>query len=406
MSTKRRRSKGDGGLFQDSRGIWRGRIELAPNPVTGKRRYREVTSKKYDEAFLKLKKLKARLDEAGDLPTSTPTMGVWLEKSWLPRLRRKRIKPSTLDFYEDKTRNYLIPALGRVKVENIGTMHVRKLEDYVRGKGLSPTTARHAHVTLKLALDDAVRDGHLTSNPCAVMDVPATASSPKDALSLDQVRLLLNVHTDNPVMYAKLTTYLYSGGRKGEILGLSGASPDFNLNMLSIERTIQRLTYQHGCDPECGRKRGAECPERYFHIGPGIEAEQVKGGLHVLRPKSARSDRVIPMVTPLAVTLKKYVEELKIGPRDYLFPAPDGGPNSPEAEYQSIKEAFSKIGVDLRPHTLRHTTATLMDLAQVPEHYRIAILGHAGSQITRRYTHPEMATIAKAMQPFGELLSD
>ena len=49
-----RRRKGDGGLFFSSRGLWEGRIELPPDPVTGKRRTKVVRSKNRDGAQEKL----------------------------------------------------------------------------------------------------------------------------------------------------------------------------------------------------------------------------------------------------------------------------------------------------------------------------------------------------------------
>src|SRR5699024_8412467 len=149
------RDSGSGSLYQRKvDGRWMGYVTLPDDPVTGKRRRKVVSAKTQAAAAQKLRQLRKELDRAGDLPTSSPTVAQWMER-WLRDIAPARLKPRTLETYEGYVRRYIVPALGKRRLEHLTPAHVQQMHASIVGRGLSSTTALQAHRILAKALTDA-----------------------------------------------------------------------------------------------------------------------------------------------------------------------------------------------------------------------------------------------------------
>src|SRR5690349_20965680 len=122
---KRPRRKGAGGLYQRADGMWCVAVEL-PRPDPNKRRRKVIARAKKDDAVRELNRVKEELRLAGDLPTSSPTLEAWLNL-WFERIASKRLKVSTRPSYRGKIDNYIIPAIGRYRLDRLSTDHIRRL---------------------------------------------------------------------------------------------------------------------------------------------------------------------------------------------------------------------------------------------------------------------------------------
>src|SRR5690625_1598268 len=119
MAKTARRDSGTGSLYRRSvDGLWIGYVTLPNDPVTGKRRRKVVSAKTQAAANAKLRKLRAELDKAGDLPTSSPTLERWLA-TWLDRIAAPRLKPRTLATYRGYIEQYIVPTIGRHRLERL-----------------------------------------------------------------------------------------------------------------------------------------------------------------------------------------------------------------------------------------------------------------------------------------------
>jgi len=104
---------------------------------------------------------------------------------------------------------------------------------------------------------------------------------------------------------------------------------------------------------------------------------------------------------PINGFLHKLLESM---PREhvYLFVNRDGG------KIGSIKTAWNntteKAGIeDLRFHDLRHTVATRLAQANVPESVIALILGHKRTTMTSRYINPHWQGMVEAVEELGKL---
>lgn len=131
---------------------------------------------------------------------------------------------------------------------------------------------------------------------------------------------------------------------------------------------------------------------------------QVDFERHVItvgRAKSAAgTGRQIPMNRDLHAVLSAHAEwfaerfEGRL-PAHYLFPFGKPTPSDPSKPITDVTGAWDALrkaaGVQCRLHDLRHTAATKMAEAGVPESTMLALMGHMSRAMLERYSHIRMA---------------
>ena len=130
--------------------------------------------------------------------------------------------------------------------------------------------------------------------------------------------------------------------------------------------------------------------------------------LTVGRAKTAcGTGRQIPMNSQLFAVLAAHADWFtnRFGatlPEHYLFPFGKPTPSDPSKPITDITgawEALRKLaGVHCRFHDLRHTAATKMAEAGVPECTMLALMGHMSRAMLERYSHIRMAAKRDAVE--------
>lgn len=410
----KRRDKGLGSVYQTADGTWVGSLELPPDPFTGKRRRKTVKGKTKSVVVRKLGELRRTLETTGNLPTESLTLENWLE-TWLNTIAAPRLKPSTLRGYKSNLRQYVIPVLGKRRLDKLTPADLLRLytriTDPKNGLGLSTTTARQTHAILRRALGDAMKHGHVTNNVATLVDAPKRAIVERPVLTADQARHFLYYHRNRPYV-VRYMLGLLTGCRQGEALGLtcdnvtiyrdSAGTPVGGV--LTYAWALQQIPWTHGCNGVCGHKRGADCPERRADIEPTVEALHVQGAMWLLRPKTAASYREVAMPPVLAAALDTYMNGRTSG---LVFLQDHGAPIGHKQDWETWKAWLSEAGLPRVPiHSMRHTTATLLYSLGVDEVTRMAIMGHTSAVTTRIYTHRDMTLQESALGKLAGLISD
>jgi len=404
----KRRGRGDGSIHRRKNGTWAATLELPPDPKTGKRRRKSIYGKTRNEVIQKLRTTRADLDKSGDLPTSDPRLNAWLE-TWDKR-HVSTLKPRSAESARAIIARYINPSIGRIRLSRLTAAHIHQKHDYViETLKLSTSTANGAHRILRKALNDAMLYGQATRNIAAIVPPPALAVTKRESLTADEAKTLLKHHAADPHLTLRLAVALLTGLRQGEALGLTWDAIDLEKGILTVEWQMQSLTSSHGCDDEkpCSFKTAARCPHRKFDYPAGEEIEQVRGALHMLRPKSRTGWRQVPLAPILKEMLeqykKKYARKHSLG---LIFVRKDGHPLPPKQDWDHWKAALKEAGLpDVPLHSARHTTATLLFELGVPEQVRMAILGHSSATVTQGYTHVADREAIAAMDSLGELLA-
>jgi Phage integrase, N-terminal SAM-like domain len=115
---------------------------------------------------------------AADVPgevSAACTVAQWL-RHWLTTLQS--VRERTRQGYADHVRLHLIPGLGRVPLTQLGPVDLRRFFASLAqrrnryGKVLSPSTVQRVHATLRAALNEAIREGLIDTNPARRLRLP------------------------------------------------------------------------------------------------------------------------------------------------------------------------------------------------------------------------------------------
>ena len=96
----------------------------------------------------------------------------WLTH-WVENIAAANVRPTTMVGYRALVYKHLIPGVGAHRLEKLQPEHLEKLYGrMISHKGLKPATAHLAHRTVRVALNEAVRRGHIVQNPAKVAKPP------------------------------------------------------------------------------------------------------------------------------------------------------------------------------------------------------------------------------------------
>lgn len=405
-----RRSRGDGALFQRGDGMWVGRVDLGWKD--GKRRSKTVYGSTKTQCQEKLKAAKAEVAKGNRL-TASMTVGPWLER-WLTEVlpATGRVRPQTLRNYRSYADQYLVPALGRVRLDRLEPQHVRDLHAHVRGKGLSETTVGHAHRILSTALADAMREGLVFRNVVSLVPKPAEARADVRSLSLVETQRFFAA-VDGDRNASRWHMAFLMGTRQGETLGLQRSLIDLETGTLDVSWQLQRIPWAHGCanarqcDGYHPRLGATRCPDRRLATLPGFEYRHLRGNLCLVRPKTAGSERLLPIPGPLLVSFNEHLERTAGEPNPHgLMWTTDGvAPIEAAADRKQWHSVLAAADIpDTNQHAARHTTNTLLIELGVPEDVRMMILGQSTAAANQRYSHADLEVKRRALETLGAQL--
>lgn len=418
QENQRRRQRGEGSLFQRaSDGKWVGRAEVGW--VNGKRQRKTVYGRTQAEAMRKLKQARQAIDR-GDRNTSSMTLARWMDY-WLNEIvpHKTRMKPRTLYLYRRVTARYIEPSLGNVRLDRLAPQHVRQLHREIQARGVGQATVATCHRVLRVALNDATREGLLMQNPASLVSAPAVAKSKRRrALEIPEVRRLFAV-MDGDRLASRWHTAFMLGLRQGECLGLRWNAVNLEAGVADVATQLQRVPYQHHCGKQdlktkawpCGRRGADRCPDRKLSVQPGFDYERLEGNVVLQTPKTEGSTRYVPLPEPLVLSLRQRREQYLAERDQYatdhglVWCQLDGRPVDSNADRKEWDKALAAAGIShTDQHSARHTTVTLLLALGVPETIIMTIVGHSEVMTTRGYQHTDLTMQRKAMESLGSAL--
>ena len=103
---------------------------------------------------------------------------------------------------------------------------------------LAPKTVKHYHTFITSILERAVKWGYIYENPCKKIDPPKVNRKQIKCFSTEQAKTFLK-GLENECLKYKVIFYilLFTGVRRGELLGLEWQDIDFEKNTITINRT-------------------------------------------------------------------------------------------------------------------------------------------------------------------------
>lgn len=303
-----------------------------------------------------------------------------LMTAWLDRCERERVKPRTYSRYKGLIVQHILPELGDTQIDDLGRRQISEFltahqaDGNLRGEALSATSTNLMLTVLNAAFTYACDMELLSANPCdRIRRVPGPPSRVEAFTREEQRRLEVAIAVSEDRRLFGIRLCLYTGLRIGELLGLEWQDVDMGKGILHVQKTVYR-------------EKNAEGEWQLF----------------VDRPKTAASERMVPLPGYLAEDLRIY----RIGARSAFVIENKKAERMSIRSYQYLFERLTeKAGVrKLNFHALRHTFATRalecgMDIKTLSE-----LMGHKNATITlNRYAHSMMDTKIAAMNKLEKL---
>ena len=329
----KRRKQGEGTLRLRKDGRWEGRIVVGYDdkglPIT-----KNVTAKTKTECAEKLEALKEKYGKPTEKINSGMPFGEWID-FWYQTYCKHTIRLTTQLEYESRIYSHIIPEIGTIPLNKLTQSDLqqfyartksngRRIRVEAYGTGLSDRVIRAIHANCRSALEKAVQEGLIRTNPAIGCKLPPKKSREMKVLTQGEVIRFLN-RAKEEGYYELFLLELGTGMRRGEILALKWSDLNFTTGELRIERQINVFN-----------------------------GEQI-----ISEPKTKASIRTIILPPSLLQILSEYKKTVD---SEWIFPSPldNSKTRHPSAVRKRLQIMLERAGCPkVRFHDLRHTFATM-----------------------------------------------
>lgn len=346
---------------------YRVRVELPPDPATGRRRWHSETIAPGRDAAKRASVREAELlaivgrkqvQELGGRNVER-----YLVDDWLPYYRASVREQSWL-IRERNVRLHILPTWGSKRLSDLQPLALQRWIDGMVARGLAPNTVIGVHATLGVALRQAERWELIARNPMPLVRRPVAVDAAMVVWTLDELRRF--VDGESVLKWRALWAVLAGTGmRRGEVLALRWDDVDWERGSIRVDETITR-------DAKNRRTVGA--------------------------PKTTAGRRTILVDDAVLRILRQHRAEqaerrLLYGgdwqPGDWVFDAGDGTMPSTQTVVKWFDRRVAAEGLPAATmHDVRHAHVTHLAAAGVPLAVIAQRVGHSGvDTLLRVYTH-------------------
>ena len=314
----KRRKKGEGSVRQRKDGRWEGRVVIGYDEK-GLPRTKNVLAKTKRECQEKLKQLRETvIGPRTEKVRPEMPFGEWLD-FWYQNYVKPQIRPTTQANYEAKIYQHIIPELGKVPLNQLAQKDLQQFYARMKtsgwlirteqfGKGLSDSMVRGLHAARRSALEKAVQEELIRTNPAVGCKLPPKRGREMQVLGREELqRFLIQAQTEG--YYELFLLDLCTGLRRGELLALQWDDLDFKSGTLTVNKRVY----------------------------------EVKGQLRVSVPKTRASIRRLVLPPGVVEVLRQYRETVN---SRWMFPSPvkEDTPMTPGAVRRWLQIILERAG--------------------------------------------------------------
>lgn len=266
-------------------------------------------------------------------------------EEWFAEYAKPNLRNTTYSsLYHRRLRIY--KAIGHIRMDKITARQIQVFVNSLskeganerNGKPLSPKSIKHNLSLISDVFSYAVRMGVVSDNPCSKVTLPKNDQKEKQIYTTEEATKFLELLNREPIKYrAFFNLAIYSGFRRGELLGLEWKDIDFENNVINVRRT------------------SCYTPDR------GIYTDTTKTKM------SQRTLKFPQEIMDLLRELREYQdgEALKFGNKwvetDRLFTKDNGESQHPNTTYHWLEKFCERVGLPFYGiHSFRHLFCSLL----------------------------------------------
>lgn len=313
-----------------------------------------------------------------------------LAEEWFEEYAKMNLRNTT---YERllQLRKRIYAAIGHLRMDKITPRQIQSFINSLAkdganektGKPLAPKTIRHNLSLISDVFGYAVKMGVVSDNPCSKVTLPKVEQKEKKIYTIEEVTKFLELLENEPLKYKVFFNLaVFSGFRRGELLGLEWKDVDFDNCVISVRRTSCYTTQK---------------------------------GIYTDITKTRKSQRSIKFPNAIMELLKKYKleqegEARKLGSKwvnsDRLFVKWNGEPMNNNTPYFWLNEFCEKHSLPFYGiHSFRHLFASMLVNEGVDIVTVSGALGHSAVSTTSNiYCHMLDNSQAKVSEAITNVL--
>lgn len=343
MAKKRRRSNGQGTIYETKNGKWIAQISIYKD---GKIKRPKRTCDKHADAVEVLKDLQSMSGQL-DMDEQGHTVASYL-MFWLGDEEETELAENTYSSYISTINNHLIPQIGRVKLADLKATKIRQMIANLKKRGVGTRSIEMSYVVLNAALNQAYQDDVIIKNPCISVKKPVHKSEECVPFT-EEEREKIFAEAKDDFFYPLYKIILATGIRSSEAFGLHWEHVDFKRRTISIKQ-------------QCSRRKVKELKTKYsqrtLDITDGIEE------MFRLQKKQLKNNGFHKNKHVFCGDRGAYLDGSTFGRRHWT-------------------PLLVRAGVESRGmHHLRHTFATELLGNNVAVHVVSRLLGHSSPTVT------------------------
>ena len=356
----------NGSVRRRASGDWEYRFDAGEDALTGRRRRPGKSGfKTKREAEQALRAAIAAHDKGRSVRSSSKTVEDFLTE-WLQAVRAS-LRPTTWVNYRDYSNAYVVPIIGKTRLQDLTPQRLGLLYEYLLtkgrvkgGGGLAPKTVQNVHRMLRRALRDAVKWDLVPRNVAEDALAPRVPRRRPNVWSPEQLRAFVE-HVRDDRFFALWLLVVTTGFRRGELAGLLRHDIDFQ------------------------NRRVTPSTPRVVVAGRAQESET----------KTTSGIRWLALDPDTWEALHDYIqlwdkERYLLGqPTQLLFVWPNGDPLHPDTITALFHKHCAAARLPrIRLHDVRHSYATAALKAGIPPKVISERLGHSTAAFTMQtYAH-------------------
>jgi len=175
-----------------------------------------------------------------------------LAEKWLENHAKLNLRHTTYSRYL-QLRPRIYPKFGHLRMDRINTRLIQKFitdlavngKNQRTGEPLKRKSLQHHLIFISGVFQYAIRLGMLTDNPCERVVLPNEEKPEKDIYTIGEIEQIfekLQEDETKPLLRMFVFLAVYSGFRRGELLGLEWRDLDWNNSVISVRRTSNYST--------------------------------------------------------------------------------------------------------------------------------------------------------------------
>ena len=319
-------------------------------------------------------------------------------EQWFDEYAELKLKPKTIEGYRWMSKR-IYDAIGHIRLDKITARDIQKfiisMTEEKRCDGRNKRNGKLSAKTIKLHIsmistifDYAIKMQLIQHNPCRAVTLPKPDGEKREVYTLEEVQHLFELfeqEDDENYRYVLFYTLaIYTGFRKGELLGLEWKDIDFETNMVTVNRT-------------------------------SIYSRK-KGGTYTETPKTETSYRTLKLPAEVMPMLLKWrnlqdVQRKKVGSKwvetDRIFTRWNGMTMDGSAPGYYFKRFCERTGMRyVCNHSFRHFNASVLISNGIDVKTVQSCLGHSTATTTLQiYAHTFQAAQIRAMDTVANTIS-